>query len=135
MIGVVYAPKPAAAAGAETQGAGKGTETVEGEGGLKGRRRDERPQGERKMNVVKGQSMFVRKEVRNESVGWGQWVWGVLGVDSKQPSGANAGAGAGGAGGGQASLSGGGGIGMVGGGQSNMVVRALKGLSETVFGF
>jgi hypothetical protein len=133
MIGVVYAPKPAAAAGTsvlETQGGGKAD--AEGEGGVKGRRRDERPQGERKMNVVKGQSMFVRKEVRNENVGWGQWVWGVLGVDGKQASGANAGAGAAG---GQASLSGGGGIGTVGGGQSNMVVRALKGLSETVFGF
>jgi hypothetical protein len=98
------------------------------------RRRDDTRQGERKMNVVKGQSMFVRKEVRNETVGWGQWVWDALGVDNKKETNLTGGGGSSG-GMGLGSSGQGAGMGMVGGGQSNVVVRALKGLSETVFGF
>jgi hypothetical protein len=97
------------------------------------RRRDDTRQGERKMNVVKGQSMFVRKEVRNETIGWGQWVWNALGVDNKKGTNLLPAGGSGGMG--QGSSAQGAGMGMVGGGQSNVVVRALKGLSETVFGF
>jgi len=126
MIGVIYAPKPAST-----------TTTPEAQSGNEGmdldqpssRRRDER-QGEKKMNVVKGQSMFVKKEVRNENVGWGQWVWNVLGVDHKKETTPGGGAAAGGN-----ISSSSAGMGSVGGGQSNVVVRALKGLSETVFGF
>lgn len=125
MIGVIYAPKPTnnnttvQNTGTEATGEGMDVDTPSS------RRRDERQGGERKMNVVKGQSMFVRKEIRNENVGWGQYLWNVLGVDQKKTTTAP---------GGGANL-GGAGMGTVGGGQSNIVVRALKGLSESVFGF
>jgi hypothetical protein len=115
MIGVVYAPKPEPTTPQPTAAAGEmevdspPTQT--------------RTAGERKMNVVRGgQSMFVKKEVKTsagEQVGWGTWVWNNV-VESVVTSGAT---------GGQS-----GGV-VAGGGQSNVVVRALKGLSETVFGF
>jgi hypothetical protein len=127
MIGVIYAPKPASTSTAttETQNGGEGMELDQ----AGSRRREERQGGERKMNVVKGQSMFVKKEVRNENVGWGQWVWNALGVDHKKETLASGSVARGNLGGPSA------GMGSVGGGQSNVVVRALKGLSETVFGF
>ena len=74
------------------------------------------------MNVVRGgQSMFVKKETQKpgggEQIGWGTWIWNnVVGEEKKE---GNAG---------PVVVAG-------GGGQSNVVVRALKGLSETVFGF
>jgi hypothetical protein len=122
MIGVMYAPKqevsqpitpvqkeeePAAAAAAPRT-----------------------PGGERKMNIVKGgESMFVNKKEGqrpgpvNGGAGesWGHWAWHqVFGVEGqKQGQGEK----------------GGQGVVIAGGGQSNVVVRALRGVSETVFGF
>jgi len=127
MIGVVYAPK---AQNQEQQAAPSGSEKDEHREETSGSG-PERPSrsagGERKMNVVRGgQSMFVKKEQPKigSQVGWGQWIWdnvvgGVSaavsgGPENRKEEGQNVNAGS---------------------TQSNAVVRALKGLSETVFGF
>ena len=73
------------------------------------------------MNVVRGgQSMFMKKDLQKpvgQQIGWGTWVWNnVVGEKENSNAGSNSGV-------------------VIGGGQSNIVVRALKGLSETVFGF
>jgi hypothetical protein len=112
MIGVVYAPK------ATPDPTPKEEEREE-------RETSDRPPrssgGERKMNVVKGGQMFVRKEQNiGSQVGWGTWIWSnvVGGVSSAVSSGKREEQGV-----------------VAGSTQSNVVVRALKGLSETVFGF
>ena len=123
MIGVVYAPKPTQL---ETPPSPEKEDRREDTGSAGGQQQRGSAGGERKMNVVRGgQSMFVRKDVptAGTQVGWGQWVWnnvvGALGSsgdkkDVGTPSG---------------------GVVVAGSAQSNVVVRALKGLSETVFGF
>jgi hypothetical protein len=118
MIGVIYAPKPESTTPQPTTTAAGGEMEVDSPP------TQARTAGERKMNVVRGgQSMFVKKEVKTsagEQVGWGTWAWNnVLGSVMS---------------GGAASSGQAGGV-VAGGGQSNVVVRALKGLSETVFGF
>jgi hypothetical protein len=114
MIGVIYAPKPESATAAPAT-------TGEMEVDSPPAQTRATTAGERKMNVVRGgQSMFVKKEVKTsaaEQVGWGTWVWNNV-VGSVVGGGNGQGAGV-----------------VAGGGQSNVVVRALKGLSETVFGF
>jgi hypothetical protein len=118
MIGVIYAPKPESTTPQPT------TTAVAGEMEVDSPPTQTRTAGERKMNVVRGgQSMFVKKEVKTsagEQVGWGTWAWNnILGSVLS----------------GGATSSGQTGHVVAGGGQSNVVVRALKGLSETVFGF
>jgi hypothetical protein len=115
MIGVIYAPK--------SQETVPQPSTNEVEDTTSNTRTPSTPGGERKMNVVRGgQSMFVKKEMQrpaSQQVGWGTWVWNnVVGekTETSNTAGTNVGV-------------------VVGGGQSNVVVRALKGLSETVFGF
>lgn len=104
MIGVMYAPKP---------------EQQEEEEPPSRQESSARPSaGEKKMNVIRGgQSMFMKKEGK-EQVGWGTWLYNqVVGKEKKQESMPGQ-------------------VGSVGGGgEANVVVRALKGLSETVFGF
>jgi hypothetical protein len=122
MIGVIYAPKPQESQSTTTTATTATTKEKERE---EATRTPGPPAGggERKMNVVRGeQSMFAKKEPKaaeGEHVGWGTWVWNnVFGGEKKDGTGA----------GGTVVPAG-------GGGQSNVVVRALKGLSETVFGF
>jgi hypothetical protein len=118
MIGVIYAPKqeqsqPTTVKETDTRDESTTTRVTQST-----------PAGERKMNVVRGgQSMFAKKEMQRpsggEQVGWGTWIWNnVVGGEEKKEGAGNSGA----------VLAG-------GGGQSNVVVRALKGISETVFGF
>jgi len=115
MIGVIYAPKTDQQ---QQPVEPKEPENVE--------RTPATPSGERKMNVVRGgQSMFARKEppkpATTQDVGWGTWVWNhIVGGQEKDVGGTMVVPGGTVAGGGE---------------QSNVVVRALKGLSETVFGF
>lgn len=101
MIGVIYAPNP-------TEQITEEVEPV--------RRDDTRTPtsgtGERKMNVVRGASMFVKKDERIKDVGWGTWVWNNLFVGERKEIN----------------------VGVVAGTQSP-VGKALRGLSETVFGF
>ena len=82
------------------------------------------------MNVVRGgQSMFAKKDLKKptEQVSWGTWVWNnIVGEPTKENNSNNSSN--------SATGSNAGGI-IVGGGQSNVVVRALKGVSETIFGF
>jgi hypothetical protein len=114
MIGVMYAPKQ------EVERPATAPEKVKEEEVAR------TPGGERKMNVVRGgERMFVNKKegtrtrtpvVVNES--WGTWAWNQLfGGEGNKPQGQI------------------GGVVVAGGGQSNVVVRALRGVSETVFGF
>lgn len=136
MIGVIYAPKTdQPASSTATNGATNAAQPTEKEGDVE--RTPATPSGERKMNVVRGgQSMFARKESAKPAVttaadgGWGTWVWNQIvgGVGAQDKKDGTAGT--------VAVVSGGGGdVVAGGGGQSNVVVRALKGLSETVFGF
>jgi Nup53/35/40-type RNA recognition motif len=112
MIGVMYAPKQ------EVERPVTAPESVKEEEVAR------TPGGERKMNVVRGgERMFVNKKegtktavVASES--WGTWAWNqVFGGSGEKPQGQI------------------GGVVVAGGGQSNVVVRALRGVSETVFGF
>jgi hypothetical protein len=119
MIGVIYAPKSDQPTSTQQPVETKEPENVE--------RTPSTPSGERKMNVVRGgQSMFARKEppkpAATQDGGWGTWVWNqVVGHEKKTTAGTT--------------VVVPGGTVAGGGGQSNVVVKALKGLSETVFGF
>ena len=119
MIGVMYAPKTTQQEPAPSPEKEERRDEGVGE-------RQRSAGGERKMNVVRGgQSMFVRKDQVNvgSQVGWGQWIWNNVvgsvagaistGEKPREPQG---------------------GV-VAGSAQSNIVVKALKGLSETVFGF
>ena len=69
--------------------------------------------------------MFAKKEPvkpATQEGGWGTWVWDqIVGAPQEKKDAMRAAVP--------------GGLVAGGGGQSNVVVRALKGLSETVFGF
>lgn len=124
MIGVVYAPKPqdnsATSTEMDVDSMGRRKEDSNGTS----RTAPTTPGGERKMNVVRGsQNMFAKKDAHQsasgEQVGWGTWAWkGVFGEKESGGSSSND----------NTAI-------VAGGGQSNVVVRALQGLSETVFGF
>ena len=128
MIGVMYGPKPDGSSP-------PGTETPV----VKEEEPARTPGGERKMNVVRGgESMFVnKKEVQKSGSGdgraavaeqWGTWAWNqVFGTGSEQKEQQGQAVGQQGVDGGT--------VVVAGGGQSNVVVRALRGLSEAVFGF
>jgi hypothetical protein len=102
MIGVVYAPKSANDTPA--------TEEIETP------RRDEVRSaptgGERKMNVVRGGGMFVKRDEKVH-VGWGTWAWNTLIAGEKKAEN----------------------VSVVGTQGQSTVVKAIKGLSEHVFGF
>ena len=129
MIGVIYAPK------SPDQAPSTATASQPAEKEVDVDRAPATPSGERKMNVVRGgQSMFARKETAKPAasmttagdVGWGTWAWHqIVGSDAqdKKP------------GTGTLAVVSSGGVVAGGGGQSNVVVKALKGLSETIFGF
>lgn len=118
MIGVIYAPKQEQPQPTTVKEKDTRDESTTA------RATPSTPAGERKMNVVRGgQSMFVKKEKERpgsgEQIGWGTWIWNnVTGNEDKKEGAGNTGT-----------------VVAGGGGQSNVVVRALKGLSETVFGF
>jgi len=128
MTGVVYAPKPPGES--TTTSPPPANEDVErrqennASNTSSSGRGSSSAGGERKMNVVKGgQSMFVKKEAPKENqVPWTTWIYNSVFGEQKQAGGNAVGTGS--------SVGG-----VVLGGQSNMVVKALKGLSETVFGF
>jgi len=128
MIGVMYAPKPDGSSPPETASPM-----------VKEEEPSRTPGGERKMNVVRGgESMFMNKKgvkkpgseggtaaVADE---WGSWAWNQVfggGGEQKGQQGQVVG---------QPGVDGGTVV-VAGGGQSNVVVRALRALSETVFGF
>jgi hypothetical protein len=130
MIGVIYAPK--------NSENGQGTQTNEMEidsnpssGGP--RRREDNstnaptgPVGERKMNVVKGESMFVKKDINrpgNTQVSWGSWAWNSIFGDEKPSQSV-----------GNSGIPNTNAV-VAGGGQSNFMVKAAQGLSEAIFGF
>ena len=70
--------------------------------------------GERKMNVVKGGRMFATTDKRSEQVGWGAWTWNQMFGSGEKKEGQ---------------------VGVVGAGQVTPVTKAIRGLSEAVFGF
>ena len=114
MIGVIYAPKPDQP---EEEPPSSRQEQISN-GGTQSRTPGT-PAGERKMNVVRGGSMFVRKEPVKDQVSWSTWLYNQVVGEQKKETAAGSGT-----------------VGVVGGGgQSNVVVKTLKGLSETVFGF
>jgi Nup53/35/40-type RNA recognition motif len=134
MIGVIYAPK-------SSDGNPPSSSTVQSNEmeidskptSSSTRRREETstattttpgtPVGERKMNVVKGESMFVKKDTnRANTQSWSTWAWTNL-VGEKKRSTTN-----------NTAMVTTDGV-VAGGGQTNFMVKALQGLSETVFGF
>ena len=111
MIGVIYAPKQ------EVERPVSAPEKVAEE-------EVRTPGGERKMNGVRGGvKMFVNKKegartAATTSESWGTWAWNqVFGTSGEKTQGQI------------------GEVVVAGGGQSNVIVRALRGVSETVFGF
>ena len=128
MIGVMYAPKPDGSGPPETVSPVVTEEEP-----------SRTPGGERRMNVVRGgKSMFMnKKDVKKPgSEGgptpvtdqWGTWAWNqVFGAGGEQKGQQGQVVGRPGVDGGT--------VVAAGGGQSNVVVRALRAVSETVFGF
>jgi len=134
MIGVVYASQGSEASASSTE------MDVDSSSTNGGRRREEvsgssangvpgKASGERKMNVITGeQNIFAKKDMQrpgtDQHLGWGSWAWNIVAGEGEKKENVPS----------VPDRVGADGV-VAGGGQSSIVAKTLRGLSETIFGF